>query len=71
MPDRRRVVHEAGEHVAGPEEARELMAFLLSERLEKLLVLSDSHNFPTHPTLAKEFEEYIIPKPLERKRAGL
>jgi ABC-type Fe3+ transport system substrate-binding protein len=45
-------------------EAKELMEFLLSEQLEKLLLSSDSHNCPIRPALAEQFERYIIPKPL-------
>ena len=46
-------------------EAAELMVFLLSERLEQMLAQSDSHNSPIHPSLSKQFEEYIISKPLD------
>ncbi|MHC4617026.1 MAG: extracellular solute-binding protein [Planctomycetota bacterium] len=48
-----------------PREAKELMDFLLSEKLEEMLVLSDSHNAPIHPSLAAQFESYAIPKPLD------
>jgi len=48
-----------------PEEARELMDFLLSERLEQMLVESDSHNSPIHPALARQYKAYAIPKPLD------
>ena len=47
-----------------PEEAGELMEFLLSEQLEKMLLSSDSHNCPIRPALAEQFERYVIPKPL-------
>jgi iron(III) transport system substrate-binding protein len=47
-----------------PEEAEELMEFLLSEQLEKLLLSSDSHNCPIRPALAEQSERYVIPKPL-------
>jgi len=47
-----------------PKEARELMEFLLSEQLEKLLLSSDSHNCPIRPALAEQSKQYIIPKPL-------
>jgi len=47
-----------------PEEAGELMEFLLSEQLEKLLLSSDSHNCPIRPVLAGQFKRYIIPKSL-------
>jgi iron(III) transport system substrate-binding protein len=46
------------------EEAEELMEFLLSEQLEKLLLSSDSHNCPVRPALAEQFKRYVIPKPL-------
>jgi len=47
------------------EEAKELMDFLLSEQLEQMLADSDSHNCPIHRSLAGQFEQYIIPKPLD------
>jgi iron(III) transport system substrate-binding protein len=47
-----------------PKEAEELMEFLISEQLEKMLLSSDSHNCPIHPALAEQFERYVIPKPL-------
>jgi len=49
---------------SNPEEAEELMEFLLSEQLEKLLFSSDSHNCPVRPALAEQFKHYIVPKPL-------
>ena len=48
-----------------PEEARELMDFLLSEQLEEMLVRSDSHNCPIRASLADQFKRYIIPQPLD------
>lgn len=48
-----------------PEEAKELMDFLLSERLEQMLVESDSHNSPIHPALARQYKSYAIPKSLD------
>jgi len=48
-----------------PEEARELLEFLLSEQVERMLARSDSHNTPIHPSVAAEFNQYAIPKPLE------
>lgn len=48
-----------------PNEAAELMEFLLSEELERLLAQSDSHNAPIHPSVAAQFESYAIPKPLD------
>jgi len=44
------------------EEAKRLMDFLLSEQLEEMLALSDSHNSPIHPSVAKRFNLYAIPK---------
>lgn len=49
---------------AHPEEAKKLMDFLLSEQLEEMLVRSDSHNCPVHPSLAEQFKLYAIPHPL-------
>jgi iron(III) transport system substrate-binding protein len=43
-----------------PEAARLLMAFLLSEEVERLLARSDSHNTPVHPAVAAEFPQYAI-----------
>jgi len=48
-----------------PDEAKVLMAFLLSERLEQMLAQSDSHNSPIHPSLSRQFEKYIISKTLD------
>ena len=48
-----------------PEEAKVLMDFLLSEQLEQMLAQSDSHNSPIHPSLAGQFEQYVISKPLD------
>jgi len=47
-----------------PENAKVLMHFLLGEELERLLVQSDSHNSPTHATVAQEYPQYAIPRPL-------
>jgi iron(III) transport system substrate-binding protein len=47
-----------------PEEAEELMEFLLSEQLEQMLLSSDAHNCPIRPALAENFKLYVIPKPL-------
>jgi iron(III) transport system substrate-binding protein len=46
------------------EAAQKLMAFLLSEDLERLLAGSDSHNSPVRPAAAREYQQYAIPKPL-------
>ena len=48
-----------------PGEAKVLMEFLLSERLEELLVESDSHNSPVHEGLKERFSEYSIDKLLD------
>ena len=48
-----------------PKEAEELMEFLLSDQLEKMLLSSDSHNCPIRPVLAEQFKLYVIPKPLD------
>jgi len=47
-----------------PAEAKELMRFLLSEKVEQMLAESDSHNAPTHVSLAGRYRRYAIPKPL-------
>ena len=47
-----------------PAEGRELLEFLLSERVEEMLARSDSHNTPVHPNVAAKFKEYAIPAPL-------
>ena len=48
-----------------PENAEKLAAFLLSERVERMLAESDSHNVPIRPALAAEFPEYAVPDPLD------
>jgi len=48
-----------------PQEAKELMDFLLSEELEEMLAESDSHNSPIHPSLAERYKSYKIPKALD------
>jgi iron(III) transport system substrate-binding protein len=48
-----------------PDSAHALMAFLLSDRLERFLVESDSHNSPIHPSLFADFAAYHLEKPLE------
>jgi len=47
-----------------PEAAGDLMAFLLSESLERALVQTDSHNSPIHPAVAAEYAQYAIDNPL-------
>ena len=48
-----------------PEEAKELMDFLLSEQLEQMMARSDSHNFPIRSALAEQFKLYAVPKSLD------
>jgi iron(III) transport system substrate-binding protein len=60
IPNTAAIIKGAG----NPEEARQLMEFLLSEKLEKMLLSSDSHNCPIRPALAEQFKMYVIPKPL-------
>jgi iron(III) transport system substrate-binding protein len=48
-----------------PEKARVMMDFLLSEKLEQMLVRSDSHNIPIRPSLAEQFKSYAVPNPLD------
>jgi len=45
--------------------ARELMAFLLSDTLERFLAESDSHNSPIHASLFEDFETHRLKTPLE------
>ena len=47
------------------EETKVLMDFLLSKQVEQMLARSDSHNSPIHPSLTRQFEEYVISKPLD------
>jgi iron(III) transport system substrate-binding protein len=44
-----------------PDEARALMAYLLSEATERTLARSDSHNTPVHEAVAREFPAYACP----------
>lgn len=48
-----------------PEEAGELMDFLLSERLEEMLAQSDSRNFPIRPSLGEHLGLPPMPKFLD------
>lgn len=50
----------------GPNQAaaRRLVDFLLSERVERLLAESVSHNVPVRPAIAADFERYAVPDPL-------
>jgi len=45
--------------------ARKLLAFLLSEKVESDLARSESHNTPIRPRLARQFPQYAIPKALK------
>jgi len=47
-----------------PEEARALMAFLLSEATERMLARSDSHNTPVRESVAREFPACACPRRL-------
>jgi len=47
-----------------PEAARALALFLLSERVERMLAASDSHNVPIRPEVAAEFPQYSVPDPM-------
>ena len=47
-----------------PDQARRLIAFLLSDQVEIMLAGSDSHNTPVREFLAQQFPDYIIAKPL-------
>lgn len=44
-----------------PDNAQRLAEFLLSERVERMLAQSDSHNIPTRPSVAAEFAQYAVP----------
>jgi iron(III) transport system substrate-binding protein len=44
-----------------PETARQMVAFLLSEQVERLLAWSDAHNTPVHAALTEEFSQYTLP----------
>lgn len=48
-----------------PEAARALALFLLSERVERMLAESDSHNVPIRPAVAAEFPQYSVPDPMD------
>ena len=47
-----------------PQNARKLMEFLLSEKTERMLAESVSHNIPVRSSLAKDYPEYAIEDPL-------
>jgi iron(III) transport system substrate-binding protein len=46
-------------------EAKELVAFLHSEKVERLLAQSESHNTPLRAELAAEFPAYAISRPMD------
>ncbi len=50
-----------------PELGRQLIDFLLSEQVERLLAESDSHNVPVRPSLQREFARWAPPswRPLD------
>ncbi len=48
-----------------PKEAGQLIDFLLSERVERMLAESLSHNIPVHSSLAEAFPEYAVENPLK------
>lgn len=49
-----------------PENARKLIDFLLSEKVERMLAQSDSHNIPVRPSLAADpaFAKYAVKNPM-------
>ncbi len=46
-------------------EAREFMAFVLGEQVEKMLAESDSHNMPVRKSLASKYQQYAVVKRLD------
>ena len=50
---------------SNPVHARKLLAYLLSEKVERDLARSESHNVPVRPALAAEFPKYAFAKALE------
>jgi iron(III) transport system substrate-binding protein len=49
-----------------PENAKRLVDFLISEKVERLLAQSESHNVPVRPSLAADpaFAPYAVPSPM-------
>ncbi len=47
-----------------PQEARRFIDFLLSERVERMLAESVSHNVPLRPGLAADYPDFAVPDPL-------
>lgn len=48
-----------------PGPADELIDFLLSDRVERMLAESTSHNMPLRPGLAESYPELLVPNPLD------
>lgn len=48
-----------------PDNARRLLDFLLSERVEAMMAASDSRNIPVHPGLRGKYAELLIPDAAE------
>jgi ABC-type Fe3+ transport system substrate-binding protein len=46
-------------------QAAKLMDYLLSEKVERMLAESPSHNIPLRPSLALAFPKYAVPNPLK------
>jgi iron(III) transport system substrate-binding protein len=44
-----------------PENAKRLIDFILSEKTERMLVASDSHNMPVRKHVLQDYEQYSIP----------
>jgi iron(III) transport system substrate-binding protein len=49
-----------------PANARKLLDYLISEKVERMLAESDSHNIPVHPSLATDpaFAKYAVKDPM-------
>jgi ABC-type Fe3+ transport system substrate-binding protein len=47
-----------------PDLAALLVVFLLSEKVERMLAESDSHNIPLRPSLANAYPQLAVPNPL-------
>lgn len=48
-----------------PAPAARLVEFLASERVERMLAESSSHNVPLRPDVAAQYPQYAVPDPLE------
>ena len=64
MPPNQRVTYDSAIRARHANEAAELIDFLLSAHVERMLAESDSHNAPVRAELAAEFARYAIPEPL-------